>query len=61
MVRGRWCFLCQATDRNGDLVDALLSDHRNMASAQAFFRSTKPATGMTPDRDTTDGHASYPG
>ena len=31
-----------------------------MAAAQAFFRSAKAATGMTPDRVTTDGHGSYP-
>ena len=31
-----------------------------MAAAQAFFRSARSATGMTPDRVTTDGHGSYP-
>ena len=31
-----------------------------MAPAQAFFRSTKSATGLVPDRVTTDGHGSYP-
>ncbi len=31
-----------------------------MAAAQAFFRSAKAATGVTPDRVTTDGHGSYP-
>jgi putative transposase len=46
--------------RNGDLVDTMLSEHRDMAAAQAFFRSAKSATGMTPDRVTTDGHGSYP-
>jgi transposase-like protein len=59
-VRGRWCFLYRAIDRNGDLVDTMLSEHRDMAAAQAFFRSAKSATGMTPDRVTTDGHGSYP-
>ncbi len=38
----------------------MLSEHRDMAAAQAFFRSAKAATGMTPDRVTTDGHGSYP-
>ncbi|MFH5927578.1 IS6 family transposase, partial [Roseomonas sp. SXEYE001] len=59
-VRGCWCFLYRAIDRNGDLVDTLLSEHRDMAAAQAFFRSARLATGMTPDRVTTDGHGSYP-
>ena len=37
-----------------------LSEHRDMAAAQAFFRSAKAATGVTPERVTTDGHGSYP-
>lgn len=59
-VRGRWCYLYRAIDRNGDLVDTMLSEHRDMAAAQAFFRSAKSATGMTPDRVTTDRHGCYP-
>jgi transposase-like protein len=59
-VRGRWCYLYRAIDRDGDLVDTMLSEHRDMAAAQAFFRSAKSATGVTPDRVTTDGHSSYP-
>ncbi|WP_408735110.1 DDE-type integrase/transposase/recombinase [Belnapia moabensis] len=38
----------------------MLSEHRDMAAAQAFFRSAKAATGITPERVTTDGHGSYP-
>jgi transposase-like protein len=38
----------------------MLSEHRDMAAAQAFFRSAKAATGVTPERVTTDGHGSYP-
>ena len=59
-VRGRWCYLYRAIDRNGDLVDTMLSEHRDMAAAKAFFRSAKLATGMVPDQVTTDGHGSYP-
>ena len=59
-VHGRWCYLYRAIDRNGNLVDVLFSEHRDMAAAQAFFRSAKAVTGMTPDRVTTDGHDSYP-
>ena len=59
-VRGRWCFLYRAIDRDGDLVDTMLSERRDMAAARAFFRSAKAATGMAPDRVTTDGHGSYP-
>src|ERR687893_290834 len=59
-VRGRWCYLYRAIDRHGDLVDTMLSEHRDMAAARAFFRSAKAATGVTPDRVTSDGHGSYP-
>ena len=59
-VRGRWCYLYRAIDRNGDLIDTMLSEHRDMAAAKAFFRSAKSVAGMTPDRVTTDGHGSYP-
>jgi putative transposase len=31
-----------------------------MATAKAFFRSTRAVTGVTPARVTTDGHVSYP-
>ena len=59
-VRGRWCYLYRATDRNGDLVDTMLSEHRDMAAAKAFFRLARSATGIVPDQVTTDGHGSYP-
>ncbi|HYZ64251.1 MAG TPA: IS6 family transposase, partial [Acetobacteraceae bacterium] len=59
-VRGRWAYLYRAIDRDGNLVDTMLSEHRDMAAAQAFFGSAKAATGVTPARVTTDGHGSYP-
>ena len=59
-MNGRWCYLYRAIDRNGTLVDVLFSEHRDMEAAQAFFRSAKAVTGITPDRVTTDGHDSYP-
>lgn len=59
-VRGKWAYLYRAVDRDGNLIDAVLSTHRDMAAAKAFFRSAKTATGLVPDRVTTDGHGSYP-
>jgi transposase-like protein len=59
-VGGRWAYLYRAIDRDGNLVDTMLSEHRDMAAAQAFFRSAKSVTGVTPDQVTTDGHGSYP-
>jgi transposase-like protein len=59
-VHGKWCYLCRAIDRSGALVDVMFSEHRDMAAARAFFESAKMATGIAPDRVTTDGHDSYP-
>ncbi len=60
-VGGQWRYLYRAIDRLGALVDVMFSEHRDMVAAKAFFRSAKAATGVTPDRVTTDGHDSYPG
>jgi putative transposase len=59
-VRGRWCYLYRAIDRDGNLIDAILSEQRDMRAAKAFFRSAKATMGFRPDRVTTDGHGSYP-
>jgi transposase-like protein len=59
-VHGRWAYLYRAIDRDGSLVDTMLSEHRDMSAAQAFFRSAKATTGITPERVTTDGHGFYP-
>lgn len=59
-VNGRWCYLYRAIDRTGALVDVMLSETRDMAAAETFFRSAKAVTGVTPARVTTDGHDSYP-
>ncbi len=59
-VNGRWCYLYRAIDRTGALVDVMLSETRDMAAAEKFFRSAKAVTGVTPALMTTDGHDSYP-
>ena len=38
----------------------MLSEHRDMEAARAFFRSARATMGFRPDRVTTDGHGSYP-
>ena len=38
----------------------MLNEHRDMMAAQAFFRSAKAVTGVTPFQVTTDSHGSYP-
>ena len=59
-VRGQWRYLYRAIDRDGALVDVMLSEHRDLSAARAFFRSAKTVTGVTPDRVTTDGRDAYP-
>ena len=59
-VHGRWCYLHRAIDRDGNLIDTMLSGTRDMKAAQRFFRSARSVVGFVPDRVTTDGHNSYP-
>jgi transposase-like protein len=59
-VGGKWCYLYRAIDRDGNLLDSMLSKTRDMAAAQKFFQQAKEVTGGTPERVTTDGHNSYP-
>jgi transposase-like protein len=60
-VRGGWRYLYRAIDRAGALVDVILSEHRDLAAAKAFFRSAKAATGVTPDRVTRTATMPIPG
>lgn len=59
-VHGQWCYLYRAIDHDGNLVDSMLSEKRNMESAQMFFNQAVAVVGHVPDQVTTDGHASYP-
>ncbi len=60
-VRGRWCYLYRVIDRDGSLVDARLSEHRDMKTAQTFFRSARAIMEMRADRVIMDGDSSDPG
>lgn len=59
-VGGKWCYLYRAIDRDGNLIDSMLSEHRDMASAKRFFKGAKDVVGHKPARVTTDGHDAYP-
>ena len=59
-VRGLLTYLYRAIDRDGNLIDAMLSEHRDMQAAKAFFRSARATTGLRPDWVTTDGHGASP-
>jgi putative transposase len=59
-VQGQWQYLYRAIDRDGHLGDLRPSETRDLAAAEAFFRSAWMVTGVAPDRITTDGHDAYP-
>ncbi len=59
-VGGRWCYLYRAIDREGKLVDVLLSEKRDMDAAQRFFAQALSIAGRAPTQVTTDGHDAYP-
>jgi putative transposase len=59
-VNGTWCYLYRAIDQEGNLVDARLSQTRDMDAAQRFFSQARHLAGDAPERVTTDGHDAYP-
>jgi putative transposase len=58
-VRGRWCYVYRAIDRDGKLIDAMLRELRDMKAAKAFCRSARATMGFWSDGVTTDRHCSY--
>jgi putative transposase len=38
-VQSRWCYLCRAIDRDGNLIDTILSAAHDMKAAHRLFRS----------------------
>ena len=59
-INGQWHYLYRAIDRDGNLVDTMLSKTRDLAAAKAFFKQALETVGHKPERVTTDGHDSYP-
>ena len=59
-VKGKWCYLYRAIDREGNLVDSMLSETRDMAAAKTFLRGAVSVIGKLPRQVTSDGHDSYP-
>jgi putative transposase len=58
-VHGKWCYLYRAIDHDGNVVDSLLSEKRNMEAAKRFFKQAVAVVGHVPDQVTTDGHTCY--
>jgi transposase-like protein len=59
-VNGRWCYLYRAIDADGNLVDSMLSETRDMEAATRFFTRAQAVVGHAPEKVTTDGHDAYP-
>jgi len=58
-VSGRWCYLYRAIDRDGNLLDSMLSEHRDREAARRFLRRLIDGQGRKPLRLTTDKHPAY--
>ena len=58
-VSGRWCYLYRAIDREGELIDSMLSEHRDKHAARRFLRRLVEVAGRKPLRITTDKHPAY--
>jgi putative transposase len=52
-VSGRWVYLYRAIDKQGQLIDSMLSAQRDMAAAQRFFRRAQTVAGRRPEQVTT--------
>jgi transposase-like protein len=61
-IGGGWRYAFRAIHEDGAIVDVdmLLSDHRDAASASAFFEQAVTSTEATPARVTTDKAKCYP-
>ena len=58
-VTGSWCYLYRAIDRDGMLLDSMLSKHRDKHAARRFLRRLVEVAGRKPLRVTTDHHPAY--
>jgi transposase-like protein len=59
-VAGRWCYLYRAIDRDGALIDSMLSERRDKHAARSFLRRLVDVAQARPLRVTTDHHPAYP-
>jgi len=59
-VDGQWCYLYRAIDADGNLVDSMLSETRDMEAAKRFFTRARTVVGHASETVTTNGHDAYP-
>src|SRR5919202_6937725 len=57
--KGQKHYLYRAIDEDGVVVDVLLRERRDTASAEAFFRQAIERTGVIPSEVVTDRHRPY--
>lgn len=58
-ISGRSCYLYRAIDREGNLLDSMLSEHREKHAVQRFLRGLLDSAELNPLRVTTDKHPAY--
>jgi transposase, IS6 family len=58
-IGGRWRYVLRCLDEHGQIVDVYLSDHRDAASARAFFGRAITTTAVPPTRVTGDKAKCY--
>jgi putative transposase len=58
--KDKW-YLYRAVDEHGQVIDVLLREHRDTASAEAFFEQALGRSGQTPCAIITDHHQPYVG
>jgi len=58
-IRGQYQYLWRAVDQDGEVVDVLLQERRDAASARRFFRHVLARLGSDPRTIVTDKLASY--
>jgi transposase-like protein len=52
-------YLYRAVDQHGQVIDVLLREHRDLASAEAFFRRALATSGVVPTTVISDHHQPY--
>jgi transposase, IS6 family len=59
-VAGRWCYAYRAIDQFGQVIDVLVSTHRDVKAVRRFFQRAIGTTKATPVEVVTDRAATYP-
>ena len=55
-IEGKWCYLYQAIDKEGNLTDVRLSETRDIKAAKGFSKRRSLQPMAPPEKVITDGH-----